>query len=215
MLELVPLALLITISPASIIPAMLLLHTPRPRPSGLAYLAGWLLGLGGLTAVCIQISDLLGGVNLRLPEGKPWVRIAIGMALIAFGVIRFVTRGGRDRLPGWMQSLHNVTPARAGALGAVLAVLNPKVLLICAAAGLAIGTHALGATATFASAALFVAVAGSSVAVPVLAYAGAGERVDAPLQRFKGWMERNNATLIAGMLLVIGLWLVYRGIHSL
>jgi threonine/homoserine/homoserine lactone efflux protein len=215
MIELVPLALVITVSPASIIPAVLLLHTPQPRPSGLAYLAGWLLGLGGLTAVCIGVSSMLGGVRLHAPEGKPWLRIAIGIALIAFGAGRYLTRHGRDGLPGWMQSLHKVTPARAGLMGAVLALVNPKVLLICAAAGLAIGSHALGITATVAWAALFVAVAGSSVAVPVLAYVGAGERVDPPLQRFKLWMEKNNATFIAAMLLLIGLWLLYRGIHDL
>lgn len=194
---------------------MLLLHTPRPRPSGLAYLAGWLTGLTGLTAICIGVSDMLGGVRVHLPEGKPWLRIAIGIALIAFGVIRWLTRHERDQLPGLLRSLHYVTPTRAAIMGAVLAVANPKVLLICAAAGLAIGTHALGVAATVTSAALFVAVAGSSVAVPVLAYVGAGERVDAPLERFKVWMERNNVALIAVMVFLIGVWLVYRGIHAL
>src|SRR6202000_2725286 len=116
MIELVPLALVITVSPASIIPAVLLLHTPQPRPSGLAYLAGWLLGLGGLTAVCIGVSSMLGGVRLHAPEGKPWLRIAIGIALIAFGAGRYLTRHGRDGLPGRMQPLHKVTPARAGRL---------------------------------------------------------------------------------------------------
>ena len=40
--ELIPLALVVALSPLSIIPAMLVLHTPRPQPTGLAFLAGWL-----------------------------------------------------------------------------------------------------------------------------------------------------------------------------
>ena len=40
--ELIPLALVVALSPLSIIPAVLVLHTPRPRPTGLAFLpAGW------------------------------------------------------------------------------------------------------------------------------------------------------------------------------
>ena len=46
--ELIPLALVVALSPLSIIPAVLVLHTPRPRPTGLAFLAGWLLGLAGV-----------------------------------------------------------------------------------------------------------------------------------------------------------------------
>ena len=38
--ELIPLALVVALSPLSIIPAVLSLHTPRPRPTGLAFLAG-------------------------------------------------------------------------------------------------------------------------------------------------------------------------------
>ena len=51
--------------------------------------------------------------------------------------------GERVTLKGWLhrlRQLSSVTPAKAGAYGAALAVVNPKVLFICAAAGLAIGT---------------------------------------------------------------------------
>ncbi|MCU1679158.1 MAG: hypothetical protein JWM93_3916, partial [Frankiales bacterium] len=48
--ELIPLALVVALSPLSIIPAVLVLHSPRPRPTGLAFLVGWLLGLVALTA---------------------------------------------------------------------------------------------------------------------------------------------------------------------
>ena len=56
--ELIPLALVVALSPLSIIPAVLVLHTPRPRPTGLAFLAGWLVGLAALTAIFLEVSDL-------------------------------------------------------------------------------------------------------------------------------------------------------------
>lgn len=215
MVELLPLALVITVSPLSIIPGVLVLHAPHPRETSLAYLAGWLLGLTGLTAIFIGISDMLGGLKDSPPAWASWLRISVGAALIVFGVIRWLTRRGHDHIPAWMRTMNSVTPMRAAVTGAALTVVNPKVLFICAAAGLAIGTDALGVAGTVLSAALFVAVAGSSVAIPVLAYAGAGERLDAPLERLKNWMEKHNASLVAAILLVIGLVVLYKGIHAL
>ena len=215
MVELLPLALVITVSPLSIIPGVLVLHAPHPRESSLAYLSGWLLGLAGLTALFIGVSNMLGGLKHSPPAWASWLRISVGAALIVFGVIRWLTRRGHDHIPAWMRTMTTVTPARAAVTGAALTVVNPKVLFICAAAGLAIGTDALGVAGTVLSAALFVAVAGSSVALPVLAYAGAGERLDAPLERLKNWMEKHNASLVAAILVVIGLVVLYKGIHAL
>ncbi len=215
MVELLPLALVITVSPLSIIPAVLVLHTPHPRASSLAYLAGWLFGLAGLTAISIGISDMLGGLRQSPPAWASWLRIAVGALLIAFGVVRWLTRRGHDHIPAWMRSLTTVTPTRAGVTAAALTVVNPKVLFICAVAGLTIGADALGVSGTVLSAVLFVAVAASSVAIPVLAYAVAGDRLDGPLERLKDWMEKHNAALVAAILVLIGLVVLYKGIHAI
>ena len=104
---------------------------------------------------------------------------------------------------------------RAGVTGAVLVVVRLEVLIMCALAGLAIGSSGLGVAAEWITAAIFVAVAASTVAIPVLAYAGAGDRLDEPMARLKDWMERNNAALLAAILVVIGLMVLYNGVHAL
>ncbi|MFY9767101.1 MAG: GAP family protein, partial [Mycobacterium sp.] len=53
------------------------------------------------------------------------------------------------------------------------------------------------------------------VAIPVLAYAGAGDRLDEPMARLKDWMEKNNAVLLAAILVLIGLMVLYNGVHAL
>jgi hypothetical protein len=58
-------------------------------------------------------------------------------------------------------------------------------------------------------------IAGSTVLVPILAYAIAGERVDHQLERLKQWMERQHAVLMAGLFAVVGLLLAYTGIRAL
>ena len=212
--ELIPLALVVALSPLSIIPAVLVLHTPRPRPTGLAFLAGWLVGLTALTAIFLEVSNLLGGLS-KPPGWASWLRIVVGAALIAFGIYRWLTRKRSGHTPGWMQSLGKLTPARAALAGVALTVVNPKVLFICAAAGLAIGTAGLGTTGAWIAEAWYVAFAGSTVAIPILAYAVSGDSLDEPLRRLKDWMERQHATLVAGILIVIGLLVLYKGIHGL
>lgn len=212
--ELIPLALVIALSPLSIIPAVLVLHSPRPRPTGLAFLAGWLVGLAVLTSVFIGISGLLGGLGAKPPGWASWARIGVGAALIVFGIYRWATRHSKPhQMPG-TRHITEAGPGKAFAIGALLTVANPKVLFICAAAGLAIGTAGLGDAAWFADL-VFVLISASTVAMPILAYTYAGARLDPALSRLKVWMEKNNGALVAVILVVIGLLVLYKGIHGL
>jgi threonine/homoserine/homoserine lactone efflux protein len=213
--ELIPLALVVALSPLSIIPAVLVLRSPRPRPAGLAFLIGWLLGLAVLTQVFVEVSNLLGGGLDRPPSWASWVRIVAGAALIAFGGYRWLTRKRSGHSPKWMSSFDAITPARAFVTAMVLVVLNPKVLFMCAAAGLAIGTEGAGRAGAMLGTLVFVAIAASTVAIPVLAYAVSGDRLDAVLARVKQWMDAQHATLVAAILVVLGLLVLYKGIHGL
>ncbi|MDF2585167.1 MAG: rane protein [Mycobacterium sp.] len=212
--ELIPLALVIALSPLSIIPAVLALHTDRPRPTGLAFLAGWLLGLATLVSLFVVASDLVGSLD-KPPGWASWLRIVVGAALIVFGGYKWATRAKSEHSPAWMRKLSGLTPGRAVVTAAVLAVVNPKVLFICIAAGLAIGTAGIGVTHAWLAMIYFVLIAGSTVILPVLAYTVSGERLADPLTRLKEWMERQHATLVAAILLVIGVMVLYKGIHGL
>jgi len=212
--ELIPLALIIALSPLSIIPGILMLHTPRPRPTSIAFMLGWTLGILAITAAFVRGSELAGNLN-NAPSWAPWVRIVLGSALIAFGVYRWLGRNRAAHNPKWLASMTSIGPGRAFATGIVLTVANVKVFLMCAAAGLAIGTAALGRTQAWTSGILFTAVAASSVALPVLAYLLAGDRLDGPLDKLKRWMEDNHAALVGVILVLIGAMVLYKGIHAL
>lgn len=211
--ELIPLALVIALSPLSVIPAVLMLQTPRPLSAGLAFMAGWLIGLGALTAIFVAVSGAFGGFD-KPPSWASWLRIVIGAALIGYGLVRFARRKSAGHQPKWLQNMTRLTPPKAAATGAALTVANPKVLFICVAAGLAIGSAGLG-NAVWVAVVYFAAIAGASVAVPILGYAVSGGRLDDALARLKDWMERNHATLMAVILVVIGLLVLYKGLHAL
>jgi threonine/homoserine/homoserine lactone efflux protein len=212
---LIPLALVIAISPLSVIPAVLVLQAPHPRPTSLAFLGGWLLGLAALTAIFVASSGALEGLHDKPPAWASWLRVVLGVALIAFGIYRWQTRHGHTESPKWMRSFATLTPRRAVITGMVLVVVRLEVLVMCALAGLAIGSSGLGMAAHWILAAIFVAVAASTVAIPVLAYAGAGNRLDDSMARIKDWMEKNNAALLAAILVLIGAMVLYNGAHPL
>lgn len=187
---LVPLALVIALSPLSVIPAVLVVHSPQPRPSSLA-------------------------LSTTSPAWASWLRVVLGSALIVFGVLRWLTRHRHTEMPGWMRAFASFTPARAGLVGAVLVVVRPEVLIICAAAGLAIGSGGHGAAGSWIYTAFFAMLAASTVAIPILAYVAAGDRLDDSLERLKDWMEKNHAGMVAAILVVIGLLLLYNGVHAM
>ncbi len=213
--QLIPLALVVAMSPLTIIPAIVLvLQSARARPTGLAFLAGWLVGLAATTTVFVQVPRLLDAINRPAPAWAAWMRIAVGIALVAFGVWRWLTRHQVTKQPAWLNRLSRLTPAGAGAAGVGLILVNPKVLVMNAAAGLVIGTAGLGAAGAGLAVAYYTVIAGSTVLLPILAYAIAGERVDHQLERMKHWMERQHAVLMAGFLAVVGLLLVVTGIRA-
>ena len=80
---LIPLALVISISPLSIIPAVLVLQTPRPRPTGLAFLGSWLLGLCTLTAGCYSYWNDMGDA-LRF-----FSLLIVLVTVIVIGLLKF------------------------------------------------------------------------------------------------------------------------------
>ena len=212
---LIPLALVVSLSPLSVIPAVLVLQTPQPRPTSLAFLGGWLVGLAALTAAFVASSDALEGLHNKPPTWASWLRVVLGLALIAFGIYRWLNRHGHTESPKWMRSFATLTPTRAVITGLVLVVVRVEVLIMCALAGLAIGGSGLGVAAEWIAALIFLAVAASTVAVPILAYVAAGNRLDDAMARLKDWMERNNAALLAAILVLIGLMVLYNGVHAL
>lgn len=211
----IPFALVVALSPITVIPAVLVLHTERPRETGLAFLIGWVMGLSGLTAAFVAASGMLGGLHKTPPDWASWLRIVMGVVLIAFGCYRWTTRHGHREMPGWMRSFTSMRPLRAGLTAVVLAVIRPEVLLMCAAAGLAIGSAGLGAEDSWPVAIFFVAVSASTVVVPILGYLAASRRLDPTLNRVKDWMEQQHGALVAVILVLIGAMVIYNGIHAL
>lgn len=167
--ELVPLALVVALSPFSVIPPLLLvLHSARPRATGLAFGAGWLLGLGASTAVFVLLPRALGGTGTEQGAVGAYARIGLGAVLVLAGVVRWFTRRRATRDPAWLTGLARIGPVVAFGLGVVLPVLNPKFLFANAAAGFAIGTAGVSTFGGAWAVVGYTLLAASTTVLPVL-----------------------------------------------
>lgn len=212
--DVVPLAIAIAASPFTIIPAILLLFTPRARATSLAFLAAWVVALAAGVTVFVLLAGKIQGFE-ETPTWVAWTRIVLGGALVVFGVRQWLTRHQPKPPPAWMHRIETATPRTAVRLALLLAYANPKVLLLTAAAGLSIGAAELGSRDTAVAIAVFTAVAAISVAVPVILYAILGERMLGPLTRVRDWLERNNAVVMSIVITLIGVMVLAEGVGGL
>ena len=214
MSEWLPFAVAIAASPFPVVPVILLLFTARPRAAAGAFLGGWAAGVLVPTAVFVALAEVVEREDYP-PSWASWVRIGIGAALVVLGVRQWIARRDVDEPPAWMGALRTAGPRTAARTALLLSVVNPKVLLLAAAGGLAIGAEATGWLADVTSVVGFTLVASVSVAVPVVLFLLRGERMLRPLAVARDWLERNNATLMAVVITVIGVAMLLKGFREL
>ncbi|HZM65093.1 MAG TPA: GAP family protein [Nakamurella sp.] len=212
--EVMLLGLAVAASPFPIIPAILLLFTPRARATSLGFLAGWVIGIVVGTGLFIALATAIEKLD-EPPTWASWTRMVLGVLLLVLGVLRWRNRRAQQEIPAWMQSIDSISPAKALRLGVLLSAANPKVLLLAGAAGLAIGSAQLTTAGIVLATAAFTVVASSTVALPVLLYAVVGDRILVPLAGLRTWLQENNAAVMSVVITVIGAVLLVKGIGGL
>jgi len=206
-------AVAIAASPFPIIPAVLLLFTPRALPTGFSFLAGWSAGIAASATAFALVAEVVKQ-NDTTPTWASWARIILGVVLIVIGARGWLNRGEVTEPPRWIASIESSTPKGALRLGLLLSAANPKVLLLAAAGGLVIGSEDLTTAELAGSLAVFTAVASTTVTAPPLLYLVAGRRVLEPLGHVKDWLVQNSAAVMAVVITAIGVSLPGKGVTS-
>jgi threonine/homoserine/homoserine lactone efflux protein len=218
--DLLPLALGVAISPVPIIATILMLLAPQAKGTSIGFLLGWVVGI----VVAVTVFEVIAA-TAGLDDGTSssssttaWIKIVLGVLLLLFGVRQWRKRpkaGEVAALPKWMAAIDSFTFVKALGLGFLLSAVNPKNLLMCIAAGSAIGSAGLGTSQVVAAIAIFTLIAASTVAVPVVGFLVAHERLRQPLDELRTWLQANNVAVMSVLLLVIGVVLLGQGIGGL
>jgi hypothetical protein len=215
---LLPLAVVVALSPVPIVAVILMLLAPRAGGTGVGFLLGWVVGIAGVTTGVLLLTGSDPGGRGGPPSVASWIELVVGASLLLLAARQWWSRpapGEEPILPGWLAVLDRLTAVRAGGLGLVLSALNPKALLVCVAAGAAIAGGGLsGGEATW-SVLLFTAIAASTVAAPVLVYVIGRKRMAGPLDSLRRWVTAHSAAITATLLFVIGVVLVGQGLSRL
>jgi Sap, sulfolipid-1-addressing protein len=213
--QLVAPALIVAWSPFKVVPALaFVFNAPRPRATGLAFLAGSVLGQIGVTALFIRAPHLVDRIETTPSATIGWIQIGLGLLTLLAAAYSWTRRDKVIRAPQWLIGLTRVTPLAAAILGAVLVVTNLKVMAANAAAGFLIGSAALSIAALGVVLVLYTAVATSTIAIPVAGYLVAPALVDRWLATAKRHISRRQSTATTLALILIGAALLIVGIGT-
>jgi hypothetical protein len=213
--QVLPLAVVVALSPAPIIAVIVVLLGADARRRGAALLAGRVVGVVLVVAVFTLFAEaiVLIGVPVLV---EAVLQLALGLLLVVVGILKLARRSPAEaEAPRWMASLEGISAARAFGFALVLSIANPKELAMGAATGLVIGGLIPNPGPALAVGLVYTVVAVLGVAVPLGAVVLMGERADPLLTGIRGWLERNNAVLMAILLLVFGAILLGNGLSSL
>ena len=216
--EFLPAALAIALSPFPIIGVVMLLGAPRAVPLGVAFLLGWLVGVSTLVALGVAAfsgSDVADSDTSRLAS---WLRVLGGIALIAAAGKKWRGRpspGDEVELPGWMSKLDGLSVPGALVAGLLVGGVNPKNIALALSGTTSMTDVGLHGSDLFVAAAIFVALASSSVIVSVAFRTFGGQRVAPSLERVKEFMLANNVVIMVVVFAGIGVKVLGEGIKGL
>lgn len=216
--ELLPVAVGVALSPVPIIAAILMLLAPRARTTSLGFVVGWVVGIVvGITVFTAVSAVLPSGDDQDAAPVAGVLKLALGLGLLGLGVHQWrgqTSSDGPPTMPAWMSAIASMSFAKALGLGFLLAAVNPKNLLMAGSGGMILGGAELPLGQVVVAIAVYTVIAASTVVAPVIAYLLAADRLTAPLQALRTWLELHNAAIMAVLLVVLGITMIGKGLAS-
>lgn len=211
------LSLGVAFSPLPVIAVIALLLSHRARSAGLGFTGGWLGGIAAAVSAAMVFalnSERLGLDALQ--RAVAVIGVVLGAVFVATGAVVWFRRpsGAQTSRPPWLAALDEMSVARAVLTGAALAAVNPKNLLACISAGLLLGWSGMPHELIVVSAAAFSLIAASTVLVPMLMFLIVGRAAGDRLARGRDWLIRHHGSVLALVMVAIGLLFVVRGVSA-
>ena len=213
---LIPLAVGSALIPIEIALTVVVLRASGGVPRAIAW-------VGGMTAVRLAQLAIIGPiVDVAVDDGKPGTSVAEATLLLLVGVLFLVIAARKATNqpdedappPGWMTLMDSVSAGRAFAMGAAVIALNPKLWAFTLAALGAIGDAELGGVGSVAAFLGFV-IAAQSVHLAAIGIAiVAPDRSRTILDGMSSWLERHSRTLLIGLSVVFGAWLIAKSLAA-
>lgn len=182
MMELLPVALAAALTPTAVLAVILILFSHKARRNGIAFLAGWYLGLLILSWVIVAFLASLGFFSSLLGEYSASAGLVVvpGLLLLLLAIQPWRTRPRAGTLvaePAWFARLNPLRPGHSFGIGAALASITPKMILLTLAAAVIIGQTSTDPRHSMAADFFYATLASIPIAIPVGLFLLRGERV--------------------------------------
>jgi hypothetical protein len=214
-----PLAIGVDIGVLPIIAIILILITPRARSSGVAFVAGWVLGLVVVGGIVLVIANAAGVSSSSGPSTAAYaIKLVLGVLFLLLAARQWRSRpspGEQAPAPQWMAALDTFGPGKSLGLGAALSGVNPKNLVLTIGAATSIAQTGLPGGQQAGVLAVFIVLASVTVAAPLVIYLAMGAKAAGILDGWRTWLAGNNAAIMLVLFLVFGFLLIGQGIAGL
>jgi len=190
----------ITLAPWCVVGVILILSGERPLRKAIAFLLG---AATTMTVILIACELLVGHLQVTDADTASnrvqWVKLALGLLLLAYGLYRYRQPPKPATTPRWLTLIDRLTIVTCYAIG--LLMPNP---IFAAAGSIQIVKADVSATETAAWLIFFILVSLSSMITPVVLYARSPETTGARLAGWKEWLGLHTTQILTWMCIGYG-----------
>ena len=216
-----PLAVAKMVAPL-IVPIPIALLTGRyGRAKAALFTLGWFLGpivLGNVVLLLVAAFALSGDAASTIADGLLLVLglLCLVMTFQAWRLSAKLLPIGRASNPAaWSESINSVSVTRSFFHGALLSSSGVKGTALLLATLAVIAESDLDIVRTQLALVSFAAIGSLLVGTPFAIAVSLGERADAVLDGLRAWLDAHGQAVVLGTLLVLGAWLVGKGLAGL
>jgi hypothetical protein len=179
-----------------------------------AFVAGRVFGLALIT-----VAFVAGARALPVPRSAPSLEgpvvagaeVTVGVALVAVGLVAWLRRNRERSEPAWRRRLSEAS-VPAVFLTSVVVDLQPKGLVLGLASGVVVRAGSMPVAEAVLAVVLYLAVAASSVLLPLVATYAAPAGTRRWLRAAQSWLDDYGSFLTAVVAALVGVVLVVDGL---
>ncbi|TYR32760.1 hypothetical protein FY036_09665 [Mesorhizobium microcysteis] len=213
-----PAILAVALTPIQLVGVVVVLGRRHASTGGWAFLTGWLAGLTAVTVAAILLVDQLGESGRTPTPFVHWLQIALGLVLVWMAVRLYWKHPAHEtepQPPKWLAAIGEASHARALAVGASMALGNPKILALVVAAMTSLAYLNPSVLQIAVVSIVFVLLASAPIIAIVAAHGVGGEKADARIENLKGFLLRNSNLIMAIVFAMLGVSILGKGIAGI